>query len=92
MNVQPIVRYMLLAEDFVIDPVDHRQVTIVNLRATYRVLDEYPALVEEICCVFAVTDGRGDGSIQIACVDEETERPVFLVIFMRSTSAMTPWS
>ena len=68
---------MLLAEDFVIDPADHRQVTIVNLRATYRVLDEYPALMEEICCVLAVTDGRGEGSIRIMCVDEESERPVF---------------
>src|SRR5687767_4289969 len=77
MNVAPIVRYLLLSQDFVIDPDDPLQITIINLRASYRVLEDYPALVEEICCVVVVTDGRGKGRVQVVCVDEETEMPLF---------------
>jgi hypothetical protein len=68
---------MLLAEDVLTDPEEPLQITIVNLRATYWILEDSPALIEEICCVIAVTDGRGKGRIQIICVEEETDITVF---------------
>lgn len=78
MNIKPIVRYILLSEDFVLDPFDRHQITVVNLRASYRVIDDdYPALIEQICCVLAVTDARGRGIMRVRCIDEESEQIVF---------------
>lgn len=77
MHVAPLVRYLLLSQDFVVDPDDPRQISIVNLLASYNVLEDYPTLIEEICCVAAVSGGRGSGQVQVVCVDEESERGLF---------------
>lgn len=80
MPLNPVVRYMLLCEDCRVDPADPRRVDIVGLLTNIRSLDDppYPLLYPELCVFVAMTECRGEGRVQIACVHEETGRRVFV--------------
>lgn len=75
----PIVRYMILCEDWGTDPDDPRMVNILGLLTNINAIDEpgYPLLYPEICVFLALTEARGRGSAQIVCVFEETGQRVF---------------
>jgi hypothetical protein len=77
MSVTPIVRYMLLCEDWKLDP--PRRVTIIGLISNIHALDEspYPLLCRELCVFLALTECRGQADCQIVCVLEETGQKVF---------------
>ncbi len=79
MAVQPVVRYMILCEDWETRPENPRRVSIHGLISSIRSLDQlsYPLLYEEICVFLLLTEGRGIGSAQIICVFEETGEKVF---------------
>ena len=79
MAVKPIVRYMLLCDNWLVDPGNERRVTIVGLISNIRATEEpaYPLLYREFCVFLALTEGREHGKAQIVCILEEDGRRVF---------------
>ena len=77
--VTPGVRYMILCEDWGVDPINPRRVSIHGLLSTIRSLDQppYPLLYRELCVFLALTGGRATGTAQIICVFEETGQKIF---------------
>ena len=79
MAIQPVVRYMLLCEDWYCDPENGRRVHIAGLISNITALDElpFPLRYEELCVFLALTEGYGQGKGKIVCVFEETDTRVF---------------
>ena len=79
MAVIPLVRYMILCEDWVVPPQNPRRINILGLLTNIISIDEpaYPLLYPELCVFVALTEARGAGSAQIICVLEETGQRVF---------------
>lgn len=79
MAVKPVVRYMLLCDDWRIDPANNRRVTIIGLISNIHALDDppYPLLYREMCVFLALTEGYVQGEGWIVCVDEETGHKTF---------------
>ena len=79
MPISPIVRYMLLCEDWRLDVANFQHVTIVGLISNIHSLDEppFPLLYRELCVFLALTEGRGLGTGHIVCVYEETGQTIF---------------
>ena len=79
MAVTPVVRYMILCEDWGTDPENPRRVNIMGLLSNIRSLEDppYPLLFRELCVFLALTEARGEGKAQIICVLEETGQRIF---------------
>jgi hypothetical protein len=79
MAIKPVVRYMVLCEDWRLDRQNNRRVTIIGLISNIHSLDDppYPLFYGEICVFLALTEGRGKGEGKIVCVFEETGQKVF---------------
>ena len=79
MAIAPVVRYMILCDDWRPDPDNPRRVIIFGLLSNVHSLDEpaYPLLYREMCVFLAVTDGYGSGAGKIVCVSEEDGRTIF---------------
>lgn len=79
MAVNPIVRYMLLCDDWHLDPQNNRRVTIVGLISNIHAVDNppYPLFYREFCVFLALTEGRGQGEGYISCVFEESGQTIF---------------
>lgn len=79
MAIKPVVRYMLLCDDWQLDPQNNRRVTIIGLISNIHSLEEppYPLFYREMCIFLALTEGRGQGEGRIVCVVEETGQKVF---------------
>jgi hypothetical protein len=79
MDILPVVRYMIICDDWRLDPHNNRQVTIVGLISNINSIDQppYPLLYREICIFLALTEGRGQGEGQIICVFEENGQKIF---------------
>ena len=79
MAISPIVRYMLLCDDWRLDGPNNRRVTIVGLIWNIHSVEEppYPLFYREFCVFLALTEGRGQGQGHIVCVFEETGQEVF---------------
>jgi hypothetical protein len=77
--VKPVVRYMILCEDWQADPNKPRRVNIFGLLSNIRSIDEppYPLLYRELCVFLALTEARGSGDVEIVCVLEETGQRVW---------------
>jgi hypothetical protein len=79
MSVSPVVRYMILCNDWTMDGPVYRRITIVGLLWNIHSIDDppYPLYYREFCVFLALTEGRGVGEGQIVCVFEETGERVF---------------
>src|SRR5262249_49581610 len=79
MAIKPVVRYMLLCDDWQLDPENNRRVTIIGLLSNNHALDDppYPLLYREMCVFLALTEGYGQGEGKIVCVFEETGQQIF---------------
>lgn len=79
MAIAPVVRYMLLCEDWRADGPHGRRVNIIGLLWNIRALDDppYPLLYREFCVFLALTEGRKTGNGHIVCVFEDTGETVF---------------
>jgi hypothetical protein len=77
--VQPVVRYMILCEDWGTDPQNPRRVNIFGLLSNIHSAAQppYPLVYPELCVFLALTEGRGTGMAQIVCAFEETGQRVF---------------
>src|SRR5436305_3169665 len=84
MPIKPVVRYMLLCDDWRLNPGNNRRVTIIGLISNIRALGDppYPLFYREMCVFLALTEGRGQGEGKIVCGFresgfEETGRLIF---------------
>jgi hypothetical protein len=79
MSLTPVVRYMILCEDWSVDADQPRRVHIHGLLCNIRPVDEdaYPLLFRESCVFLVLTEARGAGEAQIICVFEESGQRVF---------------
>jgi hypothetical protein len=79
MAMKPVVRYMILCEDWGVDLANPRRVNIYGLLSNIHSVDQpsYPLLYRELCVFLALTEGRGAADGQIVCVFEETGQKVF---------------
>src|SRR5262249_45047131 len=79
MAIKPVVRYMLLCDDWRLEPGTARRVTIIGLISNIRALDQppYPLLRKDMCVFLALTEGHGRGEGQIVCIFEETGQKIF---------------
>jgi hypothetical protein len=79
MAIKPVVRYMLLCDDWQVDPENARRITIVGLLTNVHAIDDppYPLFYQEMCVFLVLTEGRGEGEGKIVCVFEDDGRKVF---------------
>src|SRR5258706_15526146 len=79
MNITPIVRYFLIAEDYAADSENPQLIDAYRILSSIHSVDDppFPALVEQICCIVGLTDGRGTGVAQVVSLEEETALPLF---------------
>ena len=78
--MSPVVRYMLLCDDWQQDPANARRLTIVGLISNIHAIDDppYPLLYRELCVLLLLTEARGQGEGQIVCLFEETGQRIFV--------------
>lgn len=79
MAIKPVVRYMLLCDDWHLGATNDRRITVYGLMTNIHSVDDppYPLLFEELCVFLVLTDGYGQGEGKIVCVSEETGANVF---------------
>jgi len=79
MTIKPVVRYMLLCDDWELDPANNRRIIIHGLIANIHALDDppFPLLYQEMCVFLALTDGHGKGEGKIVCEYEASGQKVF---------------
>ncbi len=77
--IPPVVRYMLVCDDWRLDGPTNRRVSIFGLIWNINAAGEqsYPLRCREMCVFLALTAGRGQGVARITCVFEETGEAVF---------------
>lgn len=79
MAIKPVVRYMLLCDDWQLDAQNNRRLTIIGLISNIRSVEDppYPLFYREMCVFLALTEGRGQGEGKIVCVFEESGQRLF---------------
>ncbi|MGL6075946.1 MAG: DUF6941 family protein [Fimbriiglobus sp.] len=79
MAINPIVRYMLLCDDWRLDGPSNRRVSIIGLIWNIHSVEEppYPLFYRELCVFLALTAGRGQGEGHIVCIFEDSGEKVF---------------
>lgn len=79
MAIKPVVRYMLLCDDWHSDPANGWRVTIIGLLTNINPAYEtsYPLVYPELCVFLVLTEGYGQGEGRIVCIDEESGNAVF---------------
>ena len=77
--LMPLVRYMILCDDWNQEPDRQRRITIQGLLWNIVSIDEpaYPLFYREFCVFLALTAGRGSGRGRIVCVYESTGEVIF---------------
>lgn len=65
MATKPVVRYMLLCDDWRLHPPNNRRITIIGLISNIYSLEDppYPLYYQEMCAFLALTEGRGRGEV-----------------------------
>lgn len=79
MAMKPVVRYMLLCDDWRLDPANTRRITIIGLLSNIHAVDDppFPLFYREMCVFLALTDGHGQGEGKIVCVFETSGQKAF---------------
>jgi hypothetical protein len=67
MSIVPVVRYMILCEDWGIAPNNPLLVDIRGLLTIIHSIDEppYPLNYQQLCVYLALTEARGHGTAQV---------------------------
>ena len=79
MTIKPLVRHMLLCDDWHVNPANRHGLNIIGLITNIDALDDppYPLVHQELCAFLTLTEGRGMGDGKIVCVFEENDQRVF---------------
>jgi hypothetical protein len=78
-SIRPVVRYLILCQDVVVDPTNPLQVTLINLVTTIRSLSEpaFPVIRPQFCAFIQMTECRGAGDLRVEIVHADTGATVF---------------
>ncbi|MBX9580971.1 MAG: hypothetical protein K2X87_11740 [Gemmataceae bacterium] len=76
MNLPPIVRNMIVCNDWRPDPAGGLLVNVMGLLTNLRPAT-YPLRHPELCVLLAVVGGRGEGTAQVVCENDDTGRQAF---------------
>lgn len=78
-QVLPIVRNMIICQDWKLIPERGNLVGIDGIIDTIRSVDDppYPLLYPEICVLLTLTSGRGRGESYLVCSNEDTDQIIF---------------
>lgn len=92
MTPPPIVRYMILCEDWSAESERPLRANVFGLLSTVTSFEEpsYPLRYSELCVFLALTEVRGVAAMRIVCVSEDTGEPVFGTPTRTSTFANEP--
>ncbi len=79
MAIKPVVRYMLLCDDWWLNPENNRRIVIIGLLSNIHAMEEppYPLFYREMCVFLALTEGRGQRAGKIVCVWAEDGKKIF---------------
>ncbi len=79
MNINPLVKYFIIAEDHESDAENPQLINAYRILSSIHSVDDppFPVLVRRISCLVGLTDGRGTGIAQVVCLEEESGLPVF---------------
>lgn len=79
MSIPPVVRYMILCDNWYLDVTNSRRIIIEGLLSNIKPLDypPYPLLYAELCVFLVLTEGRSQADGHIVCVDETTGQEIF---------------
>ena len=79
MNVTPVVRYMILCNDWRLDPTNQNRVNIYGLLSSIDPVNvsPYPFIHSQLCVLLVLTENRGTGKTRIRCVFEESGELIF---------------
>ncbi len=92
MLVPPIVRYMILCNDWETDVKNQNRINIFGLLSHIFPVDTpaYPLVQRKICVFLALTEVRGVGKVRIKCVFEETGQLAFQTAEMEIRGGADP--
>jgi hypothetical protein len=78
MAIRPVVRYMLVCDNWRTDDDNAKRVTIVGLltKIAPRPGDMFPIVVRSMCVVLFLTNGHGRAHRKVMCVNDETGKIV----------------
>lgn len=78
-GVYPVVRYLIVCGDILLDSTNRKRVTLVDIISTIRSLDDPPYPVEhaELCVFVQLTECRGSGRISVDVLQDESGDVVF---------------
>ena len=70
----PVVRYMIVCDDYEIDPVRAHSLNVYGVISTIRSQEDppYPLVHRELCVLLMLSECRGSGEGYIRCVSEES--------------------
>lgn len=79
MALEPVVRFVLLAEDWERRKGSANRINVLGLLSNLDVYDEppLPVYVAELCCIVGLTEWRGKGAVSLQCLFEETGQVTF---------------
>ncbi len=77
-GVPPVVRYVIVCKDVVVDSVNPQRITIVELISSIKSLDypPFPLTRRELCVFVQLTECRGAGGVRVEIVLADTGQPV----------------
>ena len=83
MDVVPVVRYMVVCEDYAISGPRYSRVDAYGLIANIKRTDSALSGVrrEQICVLVAFAGGRGRSLLNVQCCLEETEEVIFQTLY-----------
>ena len=92
MSVKPVVRYMILSDDWYRDPQHQHRVTIVGLVNNIVALDDppFPIRHESLSVFVVLSEVRGPADAKVVCVLDETQEAIFESSIHRLPSAASP--
>ena len=78
-GVRPVVRYLIICEEVLLEPTDRRKVTIVDLISKIRSLEQppFPLRYPELCIFVQMADCRGKGQFRVEIMQADTGQVVF---------------
>jgi hypothetical protein len=78
-SLTPIVRYMILCNDWGLDPENENRVNIYGILSNISPVDvpAYPLVQAEMCVFLSLTELRGSGNARRRCVFQVTGELIF---------------
>lgn len=93
MNINPLVKYFIIAEDHESDAENPQLINAYRILSSIHSVDEppFPVLVRRISCLVGLTDGRGTGIAQVDAWRKKADCPFSAANPTESCSVTILW-